>query len=36
MISGFEKNNIRLILGLYGEIGKENANYYNGLYIVDS
>ena len=25
---------IRVILGLYGDNGKENGNYYNGLYRV--
>ena len=24
--------NIRVILGSYGDSGKENGNYYNGLY----
>ena len=26
--------NIRVILGLYGNNGKENGNYHNGLYRV--
>ena len=28
-----ERLRFRVILGLYGENGKENGNYYNGLYV---
>ena len=31
---GFKGSYIGYILGLYGENGKENGNYYNGLYRV--
>ena len=32
--TGAKKGNIRVILGLYGDNGKENGNYYIGLYRV--
>ena len=34
IIQGLYRDYIEIILGLYGDNGKENGNYYNGLYRV--